>query len=104
MSGGSFDYAYLDAADFSKAESLLYKIFQMRGYILTEYPDAVPYLNAMAALIEKQRDEYLEQGQKIADLLQSVEWCYSGDTGPDDIHRAISELKTNPVDSELKEA
>lgn len=98
MSGGSFDYAYMDTWDLAKAESLLLKIYDMRGMTLTAYPETIPYLNDMAQFIEKIRDDYLERGQRIKDLLQSIEWCYSGDTGPDDIYRAINELKSKDID------
>lgn len=93
MSGGSFDYALHDTWDFSKAESLLGKLYDMRGCILTEYPDAVPYLTEMAVFIEHTRDEYLKRGAKIYDLLEQIEWTYSGDRGEEDILEAIRKLK-----------
>lgn len=96
MSGGSFEYAYQDTWELAKAEDLLRKIYDMRGRTMTAYPDTLPYLNEMAQFIEKTRDEYLARGEKIKDLLQSIEWCYSGDTGPDDIQRALDELKAKP--------
>jgi hypothetical protein len=98
MSGGAFEYAYLDTADFSKAEDLLRKLYEMRGVTLTAYPDVIPYLNGMASYIETARDAYLEKAPQIRDLLQSIEWCYSGDSGPDDIYRALEILKTQTTE------
>jgi hypothetical protein len=92
MSGGSFGYVYIDMQDPEWAYRAKSKLQDMKEHCEGIYPEAVPHIDDMLQFIHRFDEEYLKKGKKIADLLQSVEWCVSGDSGPDDIQRALDKL------------
>lgn len=93
MSGGSYNYVYLDAESassiFSKIDEVAGIESYLRGMGMHDAADEVLlYLKEMDT--HRRRIETI--GKRIAGVLQAAEWTASGDWGKDSIDVAYWEL------------
>jgi hypothetical protein len=93
MSGGSFDYLFIDMQDPDQLYSVASKLQRMKEYCAATFPDAVPYIDDMLQFIQRLSEEYLVKGARIADLLRAVEWEASGDYNADQVREVLNDLK-----------
>lgn len=98
MSGGSFDYLYIDMQDPDQLYRVVSKLQRMKEYCAATFPDAVPYIDDMLQFIQRFSEEYLAKGAKIDDLLYAVEWEASGDYNADQVRNVLNNLKAKPDD------
>lgn len=96
MSGGSFDYVYMDMLTADHLYSAADKLRRMREYAEAAFPAAVPYIEDMLQFIYRFDTEYSEKGARISGLLKAIEWEASSDWGEKDVQKALDELKAKP--------
>lgn len=99
MSGGSFEYVYIDVQDPEWAYRAQSKLRDMKAYCEGAFPDAVIHIDGMLQFIEAFNEVYLEKGMKLVDLLKAIEWYASSDWGKDSIQKALDELTSDNKDS-----
>ena len=76
MSGGSFDYAYLRVTQF--ADELQDKLTNDDHGLS---PEAIDALTVIAA-----------EARRVAELMRSAEWLWSGDYGEDTFFKKVKEV------------
>jgi hypothetical protein len=93
MSGGSFSYLYRkDPADILVMQDDLQA---MRDALLNEHKgeDAAAEVEDMIATCRQFKLLIQRRMDRLRDVMHAVEWCRSGDTGPDHVQEALTEYR-----------
>jgi hypothetical protein len=92
MSGGSYDYAYYKVYDFADD--------CVRPH--TEYCYSENVERKVPADNLELRQRFADHLKKVAKVMKEIEWCDSGDTGPDDLKIILEDFLSN-INEPIKE-
>lgn len=93
MSGGSFNYlCYKDFDDLVNNSPFDDELERMATILDSSSPLAAAATREILAKVRETRRELFcfSMPEKLVDVWKAVEWCYSGDSGDEDINEAVA--------------
>lgn len=92
MSGGSFNYLCWKSADELAADTST--LAEMRDALIGHNaPDAAAETEAIIATIAQFRVLVETRAKRLNEVWHAVEWCRSGDQGPEDVAAAVAKYR-----------
>ena len=100
MSGGSFNYVFLDAESVASIFAKIHEVESMENYLRSiGKHDAANEILLYLREMETHARRIETIGKRMSNLMQAAEWTASSDWGPEAIDKAYWELMgiQNPI-------